>query len=129
MRFLASAPFALGGRGRAWFELSVAKDARHSDFVVTSMPELADSTLAPSRKILMSDVEAIEISYFGKLRSDKSAAWHEAWVEEIALPQFVRIRVRLPAGARSWPDLVIAPRITVDVACVYDASTKLCQGR
>ena len=128
--FLASAPLALGGRGRARFELSVVKDARHSDFVVTSIPELADSTVAPSRKVLMSDVEAIEISYFGKPRSDKSAAWHEAWVEEAALPQLVRIRVRLSAGAtRSWPDLVIAPRITADVGCVHDPLTKLCRGR
>jgi general secretion pathway protein J len=128
--FLAAAPIALGGRGRARFELSVVKDARHSDFVVTSIPELADSTVAPSRKILMSDVEAIEISYFGKLRSDKSAAWHEAWVEEAALPQLVRIRVRLSAGAtRSWPDLVIAPRMTADVGCVHDPLTKQCRGR
>ena len=130
LSFLASAPIALGGRGRARFELSVVKDARHSDFVVTSIPELADSTVAPSRKVLMSDVEAIEISYFGKPRSDKSAAWHEAWVEEAALPQLVRIRVRLPAGAtRSWPDLVIAPRITADVGCVHDPLTKQCRGR
>jgi general secretion pathway protein J len=130
LRFLASAPIALGGRGRSRFELSVVKGARRSDFIVTSVPELADGTVAPSKKVLISDVEAIELSYFGKLRSEKSAAWHEAWVAQGALPQLVRINVRFPAGAtRSWPDLVITSRITADVGCVYDPLTKLCRGR
>jgi general secretion pathway protein J len=130
LSFLATAPIALGGRGRARFELSVVKGASRSDFIVTSVPELADSTVAPSKKLLLSDVDAIELSYFGKPRSDKSAAWHDAWVAEAALPQLVRIKVRIPAGAtRSWPDLVIAPRLTADVGCVYDPLTKLCRGR
>jgi general secretion pathway protein J len=130
LRFLSPAPIALGGRGRVRFEVSVDRNGGRSDLVVASAPELADSTSTPERKILMPDVEAIELAYFGKRRSDRAANWHDAWAEEPALPQLVRLKVRLRSGdTRAWPDLVVAPRITADVSCVHDPLTKRCRGR
>ena len=82
------------------------------------------------RKVLLANVQSVELSYFGKGRSDRAAAWHPRWVGERALPQAVRIRVRFAEGdGRHWPELVVAPRIAVDVGCVYDPLTKQCRGR
>jgi general secretion pathway protein J len=78
----------------------------------------------------MPNVEAVEFSYFGRRRSDREAAWHEQWIGEAALPQLLRLKMRLPsADTRLWPDLFIAPRISVDVGCVYDPFSKQCRGR
>lgn len=128
--FLASAPIALGGRGRVRFVISRERGTERSELVVTSAPELGDMASPPERKILLPNVETVELSYFGKRRSDRGAAWHDTWGAEPALPELVRLKVRLPAGdTRLWPDLVIAPRIAADVGCVHDPLTKLCRGR
>jgi general secretion pathway protein J len=130
LRFLASAPRALGGSGRVRFEVSLRSGAGHSDVMVASIPELADATIEPTRNLLMPSVAAVEFAYFGRKRADRQAAWHEAWTGEPTLPQLVRLKVRLPSGdARLWPDLVIVPRIAADVSCVYDPLTKRCRGR
>jgi general secretion pathway protein J len=130
LRFLAGAPIALGGRGRVRFGLTLAKGKERSDLLVTSTPELSDATAPPARKILLREVEAIELVYFGTKRGEKQAAWHDAWSAEPALPQLVRLKVRFPQGdTRVWPDLIIAPRITADVGCVHDPLTKQCRGR
>jgi general secretion pathway protein J len=130
LHFLAAAPMALGGRGRVRFALLLGKRGGQQDLLVTSTPELADAALEPVSKVLIPDVERITFAYFGKTRSEREAAWHDAWSGEPTLPQLVRLRVGHPPGsARSWPDLVIAPRVTVDVGCVHDPLTKQCRGR
>lgn len=130
LRLLASAPAALGGSGRSRIELSLGKRDGRVDLMVTSSSELADGAAAPTRKVLLADVSSVEFAYFGKRRSDRSVAWHDDWANESGLPQLVRIRVRSPTSdARIWPELLIAPRIAVDVGCVHDPLTKGCRGR
>ena len=51
----------LGGRGRVRFEVVVDRSSGSFDLVVASTPELADATSAIERKILMPEVEAIEL--------------------------------------------------------------------
>lgn len=130
LRFLASAPIALGGRGRVRFEISSVGSPGRLDLVVVTAPELAAPAAIRERKALISNVEAIELAYFGKRRSDRFAAWRDAWEAEPELPQLVRLKVKLPDGdTRSWPDLTVAPRLTADVSCVHDPLTKRCRGR
>jgi general secretion pathway protein J len=130
LRFLATGPMALGGRGRVRFEVSLDRSGGRSNLVAASAPELAGTTPALQRKILMPDVEAVEFSYFGKRRSDRAAGWNDTWAAEPALPQLVRLRVRLSSGDTPlWRDFVIATRISADVGCVHDALTKRCRGR
>jgi len=132
LTLLASAPIVLGGIGRSRFTLSIAKHDGLSDLLMTSQAELADAD-APSKvekKTLLAGSAFTEFAYFGKLRSEASAQWHDRWTGQSALPQLLRIQVRFPEGdSRLWPDLVIAPRIAVDVGCVYDQLTKQCRGR
>jgi general secretion pathway protein J len=130
LRLLAPAPIALGAAGRMSVEVLLERGAERSDLIVVTTPELADDASVVARKILMPNVEGLELSYFGRKRSDRQATWHEQWIGETALPQLLRLKLRLPQGdSRLWPDLTIAPRISVDVGCVYDALSKQCRGR
>jgi general secretion pathway protein J len=131
LTFLASAPVVLGGIGRSRFRLSIAKHDGLSDLVMTSQAELAaDAPSTIEQKTLLAGTAFIEFAYFGKWRSEANAQWHDRWTGQSALPQLLRIQVRFPDGdTRLWPDLVIAPRIAVDIGCVYDLLTKQCRGR
>jgi general secretion pathway protein J len=132
LAFLASAPIVLGSVGRSRFRLSIAKHDGLSDLVMTSQAELAaaDAPTTVERKMLLAGTAFIEFAYFGKLRSETNAEWHDSWTGQTALPQLLRVQVRFSKGdTRLWPDLVIAPRISVDVGCVYDPLTKQCRGR
>ncbi len=60
----------------------------------------------------------------------EAPSWRTSWSNEKTLPQLVRIYAVFPDGdARIWPEFVVAPRVSVDVNCLYDALTKYCQGR
>jgi general secretion pathway protein J len=129
--FLSSVPIALATGGRARFTLSVTAADGHVELVAASDLELTNRGGAPlTTRALISDLESVEISYFGRVRTDRTARWHESWTEQPTLPQLIRIRVRYPAGdPRIWPELLAAPRITADVGCVHDPLTNGCRGR
>jgi general secretion pathway protein J len=132
LALLASAPVVLGGAGRSRFRLSLAKHDGLSDLVMTSQAELAppDAPSAIEKKTLLAGTTFVEFAYFGRWRSEANAQWHDRWTGQSALPQLVRIQVGFPEGDTPlWPDLVIAPRIAVDIGCVYDLLTKQCRGR
>lgn len=130
LRFLAPAPSALGGGGRSRLQLSVDHTGGTVDLVLTSDLELANGASRPARKVLLANASAIQFSYFGKGRSDRAAAWRDDWTDELSQPKLVRIQVRFAsADSRFWPDLFVAPRIGVDVGCVYDPLIKQCRGR
>src|SRR5262249_19798278 len=55
--------------------------------------------------VLLKDVKAVRVSYFG------AGAWRSSWAGAQSMPSLVRIQVALlPGDDRIWPDLVIAPR-------------------
>jgi general secretion pathway protein J len=129
---LAPAPVALAVTGRARFTLAIVRHGGRSDLILTSQPELApaDPPSTAPQKTLLAGASAVGFAYFGQLRSETRAEWHERWTEQPALPQLLRVQVRFPDGdSRLWPDLVIAPRIAADVGCVYDPLTRQCRGR
>jgi len=98
--------------------------------VMTSQPELAEEPSAVTRNSLLTDIEHLELSYFGRAPSGDAAQWHRNWSQQSSLPQLVRIQVRFHAGdTRLWPELLVAPRISADVTCTYDTLTKRCRGR
>jgi general secretion pathway protein J len=130
LRLLAPTPQALGGSGRSRVSLSIERREERLDLVVAVRPELAGDTGTATRRVLVGDVQSVELSYFGKGRSERAPGWRNQWTKEQALPQLVRIEVQFPAGdKRTWPELVAGPRISVDVGCVYDPLNKQCRGR
>jgi general secretion pathway protein J len=129
--FLSSVPIVLATGGRARFKLWVVAAAGHVDLVAASDLELTNRGGSPlTTRALISDLESVEISYFGRGPTDRAAGWRDSWAERPTLPQLIRIRVRYPAGdPRIWPELLVAPRITADVGCVHDPLTNGCRGR
>lgn len=130
--FLSTAPIAAGAGGRYRFVVTTDQHGARTDLVLTSRPELADGLDRSliTRTALVTDVERVEFFYFGAAPSDRAAQWHSTWTQQSAMPQLVRIRARFhPGDSRPWPDLVVAPRISADVGCVYDTLSKRCRGR
>lgn len=130
VRFLAPTPVALGLSGRSRVTITTLATGDRSDLLLVSQHELGVGPAEVPKRILVEDIEDIEIAYFGAPRAGRDPSWQGSWKEQTVLPQLVRLRVKFRAGdRRTWPDLVIAPRIAVDVGCVYDALTNQCRGR
>jgi general secretion pathway protein J len=127
--FLSPAPNAAGPGPRYRFRVTADKVGGKTDFVMMSRPELVSAEDANIRTVLLADVERVEFSYFGATLSDSTAQWRDDWMQQAAAPQLVRVRTWFPAhDGRTWPDLLVTPRISADVNCVYDALTKRCRG-
>ena len=128
--FLSSAPTAAGAGPRYRFLVTADKVGAKTDLVIKARPELVSAEDATNRTVLLADIERVEFSYFGATLSDSAAQWRDEWVQQAAAPQLVRVRTWFPAhDGRTWPDLLVTPRISADVNCVYDALTKRCRGR
>jgi general secretion pathway protein J len=80
-------------------------------------------------QVLLTNVERLEIAYYGTLPGDGTRDWRSRWIERGTPPQLVRIRVSFFAGdPRQWPDLVIRPAPNVNAACTIDPLTGACAG-
>jgi general secretion pathway protein J len=129
--FIANAPSVAASAGRFRFSLFIERKNSQSDLVMTSIPELASQqNQVRTKTLLLADIGSVSIAYFGVSTSDQVPRWYEHWAQRNELPKLVRVRVAFKSDdARSWPDLVIAPRISADVSCVYDPTTTRCRGR
>ncbi|WP_316237222.1 prepilin-type N-terminal cleavage/methylation domain-containing protein [Bradyrhizobium sp. SZCCHNR1015] len=129
LEFLSDAPAVSGGAGRFRFKLFADRRRDGVDLVLQSRPELAVKQ-DTERTLLVSDIDRIELSYAARATGDANAAWSTSWKDQSEAPGLIRLRVLMrPDDARHWPELVIAPRVQADVACVYDALTMRCRGR
>lgn len=129
LSFLARTPTSLGGNGRMQYTLITEGGSTRSSLILTSRPELSSegSITSQTRTSLVDNADVIEFAYFGKTRTDQDITWHNSWAGQPNLPVLVRLRIKL--AGRDWPDLIVAPRVEVDVGCIYDALTKRCRAR
>jgi general secretion pathway protein J len=89
----------------------------------------APGTAGWSPQVLLTNVERLEIAYFGTLPGEATRDWRSRWIERGNPPELVRVRVTFFDGdRRQWPDLVIRPVPTVNAACIVDAETGQCSG-
>lgn len=80
-------------------------------------------------QVLLTNVERIELAYFGTRPEEAGREWRSSWIERGNPPELVRIRVAFFEGdRRQWPDLIIRPAPTVNAACILDQSTGQCSG-
>lgn len=129
MTFLAPAPDALGEPGRARITLWQASENGQTALVMSARGELA-ANATPASAVLIRGLEEVNFSYYGSESPQEQARWVGRWTNRKWLPQLIRVDARFAAGdARSWPQLIVAPRISADVSCVYDPLTKFCLGR
>lgn len=95
------------------------------DLILYRAPELTDridlrarTALGWRPATLMRGIAGLSISYYGALPGQRERRWRGSWYGASIAPELVRIRVTFPEGDRRvWPDLVIRPAPTVDLAC------------
>ncbi|UTD29045.1 prepilin-type N-terminal cleavage/methylation domain-containing protein [Bradyrhizobium sp. WD16] len=129
MVFVGPSPLSRGIGGRARINLIAEPSGQGMALTVSAQPELQAGNQSEMKDVILRDLRDIEFAYRGSVRSQR-AEWQSTWEGLPAMPSMIRIRASFgPDDPRIWPDLVIVPRIDVDVTCVYDTLTKLCRGR
>ena len=132
LQFLAPSPQALEDQGLTRYHLHVAGGPAQRALVVDISLERVDPDTDDSMTthVVLSGIEAITLSYFGKKVGDLTADWHSEWQERSRLPDLVRIKGR-PADATQpgWPALTMRLRVDGDASCVIDPITRYCKGR
>jgi general secretion pathway protein J len=132
MRFLAPAPAALSAGGMSRFGLIATRHDNQNLLVMTSRFELTweEASSSATDVTLLRGFERVQFGYFGSERSMDPPTWRDSWTEHARLPELVSIQVQFPAGdRREWPELVVAPRLTVDANCLYDPVIRRCRGQ
>lgn len=130
MDFLAPPPRVVVGGGRARIAFERAADGRYEQLVMRAEPELSSENATALEEPLLRNLASIRFSYFGADSVGAPPVWHANWSDRQTMPLLVRVHVEFPKGdARSWPELVVAPRIFADANCVYDPANRNCRGR
>lgn len=132
VRYMAPMPQVLGSAGLAQIEVRLERGAAGTGTLLIELHrELAFADAAPWPPTLLLDrVQDIDIAYFGAMERGQAPDWRDHWQSAVALPQLVRIRVAFPPGdERVWPELIIAPRVSMEATCSYDALIQDCRGR
>lgn len=66
----------------------------------------------PEERVLIEDIEALELSYFGTIDPEQRSDWWQAWEGRPELPRLIRIQVRFADhDERRWPELVVRPMV------------------
>jgi general secretion pathway protein J len=118
VRFASSVPENLGA-GIHLMELTLAESGDvegAADLVLRWRPlELDGQTaveVAPEQRVLIENVEALELSYFGAVDPAQPPGWWQTWDGEAALPRLIRLRLSFPENdARTWPELIVQPMV------------------
>lgn len=115
LAFLAPAPASAGGRTCVKLTLRQRRDGARLRLTLS---------VGRNEAVLLDGVASAELSY-----RTPEGAWQDDWTGEADLPALVRIRVTFPPGdPRTWPELLVAPRISAEADCTYDPATKSCRG-
>lgn len=104
------------------------------DVALFSSPYLSENVDLHSHNIagweptkLIDGVERLSISYFGPQLGTSAVAWQRFWNNRAQPPSLVRIGLDFaPGDRRSWPDLIIRPSASVNLACRIDPATARC---
>jgi general secretion pathway protein J len=118
-RLLLSAPWLTSFDRAGIYQLEIAlapNDELGHDLVVrwralTAALEGATFDDAEQARILLPNVEGIDIRYFGTQEGKAQPAWHGRWDDQNRLPDLVAMEVALPQQAKiAWPQLLIKVR-------------------
>jgi general secretion pathway protein J len=120
LRFVALVPSRIGVGGFYLFELSVADDGDGARLELAwrlFRPDQPGDLDEPEpglggRRVLIEGIEEAKFGYYGAEPAGAESEWRERWDGADGLPALIVIEVAFPSGdARSWPDLVVAPRL------------------
>lgn len=103
----------------------------NGDLILESTSDVAlDRTRPERRDVILRGVEALDISYFGRVEPDPNPHWRSNWRQRPRMPSLVRVRLEPADPARgAWPDLIVHPLADIDTECVLVAQTGGCRAR
>jgi general secretion pathway protein J len=104
------------GAGVYVMELALAEYEDSGDLVLRWHPlEPQDQTaeeIEPEERVLIENIEALELSYFGTIDPAQPADWWQGWGGQPELPRLIRLRVRFADNdERQWPELIVRPMV------------------
>jgi len=100
-------------------------DGQSVTLVRTAKAELARSDEV-HRSTLVSKIHSIAFSYFGAAQDGAKPEWSGDWRQKTRLPTLIRIMI---VAADATHTFVVAPHLSADAGCSFDALTKNCRGR
>jgi general secretion pathway protein J len=127
--FLSPAPTALEVAGRATIAIRRTTLNGRIALALSARHELALDSTPADTEVLVDDLRALEFSYYGSQGRDDTPNWHNTWENQTRVPDLIRIQATFGDRRRVWPDLIVAPRISEDVGCIYDVLINNCRGR
>ena len=115
LTFPAELPPRFGLPSPALLELRRAEGALRLFWrPLSAAPATAQGGEGAAGRVLLDDVAALRLRYFGAPRPSEPVAWRESWSDAALLPTLVELTVEFrddpPGAARQWPPLVVAPR-------------------
>jgi general secretion pathway protein J len=128
----APAPARSGGIGLYRYTLALSEGALEMAWATDRNGESVTETGSESQhEALLKGVDSISVEYLElieRANGDIEPFWRETWIDKLAPPALVRIRVRFASGVRrTWPELIVAPRISTDANCVFDVVSQMCR--
>jgi general secretion pathway protein J len=60
---------------------------------------------------LASEIDSLELRYFGKAKGEETPNWRNEWQDQEELPSLILIKVRGEKIGVVWPELLISPRV------------------
>ncbi len=120
---------SLAGNGDGGMtRVRVYAEASDSSLSLARSSELAVDAAIHTQALLHGAAD-LDFRYYGQADGDRTPAWHATWKSQRRLPQLIRVHLRLTDPRMSWPDLIVAPKITAAMNCVVDLLSHDCQGR
>jgi general secretion pathway protein J len=123
LQFVTLMPEYLGA-GFAEFVLAVDDQDEVKNLVVRwrridPVDPLATADEEPQIKVLLEDIERLDIAYYGARDRREPAFWRDQWLDAAQLPRLVRLGVVFPPeDRRHWPDLIVQP-MTADAFVLF----------
>jgi len=117
VEFIGAPPDALSSGGLQRFLIELTKDRDGGRIVLRYA--LYQGKQSPAKEsyseplVLLADVAAFQISYFGTDVTARKPQWQDTWHEMAHLPSLIRIRIT-PVDGHYMPDLVVAVRLSDD---------------
>ena len=114
LRFASLLPMQLGPGFHLMTLETRAGDGR-TDLILRwrpFVPTLGEDEGEVAERVLLEDIDGLEIAYHGSPGIDEPPDWYARWSLLEAMPDLVRLRIRFgPDDPRVWPDLIVSPRL------------------
>lgn len=106
---------ALGGEEITWLAIERGPEGarivlryRPLDRASDRWPPVLDAGAMQS-VVLLDGIARADLTYFGRIDPARDPQWWQDWRDAAALPTIIRLGVS--GAARTWPDLVVTPRL------------------